>query len=50
MFFLRSNENVLRYIGREPTKTIAEAEEFINKINKGIDENETILWGIAFLE
>ena len=49
MFFLRSNEDVLRYIGREPTKTIAEAEEFINKINKFVDENESILWGIAFL-
>jgi RimJ/RimL family protein N-acetyltransferase len=50
MFSLRSNENVLRYIGREPTKTIAEAEEFINKINKALDENESILWGIAFLD
>lgn len=49
MFFLRTNEDVLRYIGREPTKTIAEAEEFINKINKAVDENESILWGIAFL-
>jgi|SRR5215203_1425422 len=49
MFFLRSNENVLRYIGREPAKTIIEAEEFINKINKAADENESILWGIAFL-
>ena len=49
MFFLRSSENVLRYIGREPTKTIAEAEEFINKINKVVDENESILWGIVFL-
>lgn len=49
MFFLRSNEDVLRYIGREPTKTIAEAEEFINKINKSVDENESILWSIALL-
>jgi len=49
MFFLRSNENVLRYIGREPTKTITEAEEFINKINKSVDVNESILWGISFL-
>jgi ribosomal-protein-alanine N-acetyltransferase len=49
MFFLRSNENVLRYIGREPAKTIAEAEEFINKINKAADKNESILWGIVFL-
>lgn len=49
MFFLRSNENVLRYLGKEPAKTIAEAEEFISKINKAIDENESILWGITFL-
>ena len=49
MFFLRSNENVLRYIGREPTKTITEADEFINKINKAVDDNESILWGIVFL-
>jgi ribosomal-protein-alanine N-acetyltransferase len=49
IFFLRSNENVLRYIGREPTKTITEAEEFINKINKSVDENESIFWCIALL-
>lgn len=49
MFFLRSNENVLRYLGKEPARTIAEAEEFINKINKAVDENESILWGIALL-
>ena len=49
MYFLRSNENVLRFIGREPAKTMAEAEEFINKIHKAVDENESILWGIAFL-
>ena len=47
IFFLRSNEDVLRYLGREPTATITEAEEFIGKINKGIEENEAILWGIA---
>ena len=49
VFFLRSNENVLRYLGKEPSKTIAEAEEFISKINKAVDENESILWGITFL-
>src|SRR5258705_6700396 len=49
IFFLRSDENVLRYLGREPTITIAEAEEFIDKINKSVDENESILWGITLL-
>src|SRR4030095_9927647 len=50
MFFLRSDENVLRYLGKEPEKTIAETEEFINKINNAADENESILWGITFLD
>jgi ribosomal-protein-alanine N-acetyltransferase len=50
MFFLRSNENVLRYLGREPAKTITEAEEFIGQINKNVDGNESILWGIALLD
>jgi len=50
MFFLRSNEDVLRYLGRGPTQSVKEAEEFINKINKSADENENILWGIALLE
>jgi len=49
MFFLRSNERVLQYLGREPAKTIAEVEEFIRKINKAADENESVLWGIALL-
>ena len=47
IFFLRSNEDVLRYLGKEPTATIKEAEEFIDKINKSVEENESILWGIA---
>ena len=49
IFFLRSDEKVLRYLGKEPAKTIAEAEEFISKINKAADENDSILWGITFL-
>jgi [ribosomal protein S5]-alanine N-acetyltransferase len=49
MFFLRSNEDVMCYLGREPAKSIKEAEDFINLINKNIDENESVLWGIALL-
>ena len=49
MFFLRSNEDVLRHLGEEPAKTIAEAEEFIGRINKDIDESKSILWGIALI-
>ena len=49
IFFLRSNEDVLRHLGREPAATIKEAEEFIGLINKNIDNNESILWGITLL-
>jgi ribosomal-protein-alanine N-acetyltransferase len=49
MFFLRSNEDVLRYLGREPTPTVEEAEQFIAQINKNVEKNESILWGIALL-
>ncbi len=47
IFFLRSNETVLRFIGKEPAASIKEAEEFIQRINTSIDTNESILWGIA---
>lgn len=50
IFFLRSNANVLRYLGKEPAKKISEAEEFIDAINKNVDGNDSILWGITFLE
>src|SRR4026208_763755 len=49
MFFLRSNDDVLRYLGRAPASSVKEAEEFIVRINKAVDDNESILWGIALL-
>jgi ribosomal-protein-alanine N-acetyltransferase len=48
LFMLRSNEDVLRYLGKEPQKTVKEAEEMIGLFNKSIDENENLMWGIAF--
>ena len=47
IFFLRSDDQVLQYIDREKAKSIKEAEEFIEKINKFLDDNESILWGLA---
>ena len=47
MFFLRSNKDVLRYLGREPTKSVEEVRQFLESINKNIDKNESILWGIS---
>lgn len=47
IFVLRSNEDVLRYLGKEPIKTTKEAMEFIDSVNKNIAENESVLWGIT---
>jgi ribosomal-protein-alanine N-acetyltransferase len=48
IFLLRSDENVLRYIGREPAISIKEAEEFIQKIITNVATNESIMWAITF--
>jgi [ribosomal protein S5]-alanine N-acetyltransferase len=47
IFFLRSDKNVLKYIEKEPSKSLDEAKTFIKTINQSIKEGETILWGIA---
>lgn len=47
MFFLRSDDRVMQYIGREKTRSPEEAENFIEKINASVDANETIMWAIA---
>ncbi len=50
IFFLRSDESVLKFIGKEPAKNIQEAEEFIEKIDANINSNQAIMWGIALKE
>ena len=47
IFFLRSDAEVLKFIGKEPAQTIEEAEDFIRQIDHGIEANELIMWGIA---
>ena len=48
IFFLRSDETVLKYIGKEPAASVKEAEEFIQRINKAVDADESIMWGISW--
>ncbi len=48
IFLLRSDENVLRFIGREPATSLKEAEEFIQKIITNVATNESIMWAITF--
>jgi ribosomal-protein-alanine N-acetyltransferase len=50
MFFFRSDASVMKYIGREPAKTMKDAEGFIEKIETGITDNSAIMWGITLKE
>jgi [ribosomal protein S5]-alanine N-acetyltransferase len=50
LLFLRSDDGVMQYIGREKTKTVEEAAGFIDKINGSIDNRESIMWAITLKE
>lgn len=50
IFILRSDERVLKYLGKPKAKSINEAREFIDKINNGIKNNEWIMWVIESKE
>jgi ribosomal-protein-alanine N-acetyltransferase len=45
---LRSDDNVNKYLGRKPGKSIDDAKTFIQTINKNIQRNESIYWAITF--
>jgi [ribosomal protein S5]-alanine N-acetyltransferase len=47
LFFLRSDKEVLKYIAREPAKSVEEVKTFIKTINQSIKQGEAVLWGIA---
>ena len=50
IWFLRSDETVMKYIDREKPKSQEEALAFINMVNANIDKNESIMWAIALKE
>jgi ribosomal-protein-alanine N-acetyltransferase len=47
LFKLRSDEKVNRFLTRNPSRTIEDAGAFINKINRGIRNNESMYWAIT---
>jgi [ribosomal protein S5]-alanine N-acetyltransferase len=47
IFFLRSDNRVLKYLAKEPAKSISEASLFIKKINELENNNDGITWGIV---
>lgn len=50
IFFLRSNENVMKYIDRPRALSMQDAEDFLDIINKSLDGNDGITWAIALKE
>lgn len=50
ILYLRSNENVMKYIDRANAKSITDAEIFISRIEESITGNTGIMWGITLKE
>ena len=50
IFFLRSDENVNRYVDRPKPNSLQDARDHIDKVNNGIANNEAIFWGITLLD
>lgn len=47
IFLLRSDERVNKYVDRPLQHHIDEATAFINKINKSIEQSESVYWAIS---
>ncbi|WP_428657278.1 GNAT family N-acetyltransferase [Runella sp.] len=50
IFALRSNSEINKYLDRQPSKTLKDAENFINKINDTIKKNDSIYWAITLTD
>jgi len=47
IYFLRSDSKVNEYIDKPFAQSITDAQQFIQKINAGIQKNENLYWGIS---
>src|SRR4051812_10735391 len=47
IFTLRSDIEINKYLDREPSRTMEDAINFINKINDNIQKNTSIYWVIT---
>jgi ribosomal-protein-alanine N-acetyltransferase len=47
LLFLRSDEQVMRYLDREPTTTLAECEQVIRRLDETLERNEGIVWALT---
>lgn len=47
IFALRSDTEINKYLEREPSKTIEDAINFINKVNDNIQKSNSLYWAIT---
>jgi ribosomal-protein-alanine N-acetyltransferase len=47
IFALRSDTEINQYLNRQPSKTIEDAINFINKVNDNIKLNNSLYWAIT---
>ena len=50
IFALRSDKQVNKYLGRDPSNTIEDARKFIHKIEEVVRQNEGIYWAITLAD
>lgn len=50
IFALRSDSEINKYLGRQPSKTVEDARHFIDNITENIKKNESIYWAITLTE
>jgi [ribosomal protein S5]-alanine N-acetyltransferase len=50
IFFLRSNEDVMKYVDRPRALSIKDAKDFLDHINESLVINDGITWGITIKE
>jgi [ribosomal protein S5]-alanine N-acetyltransferase len=47
IFALRSDKEINKYLGRQVSKTVEDAINFINRVNDNIKKNNSIYWAIT---
>jgi ribosomal-protein-alanine N-acetyltransferase len=50
IFKLRSDEKVMKYIGKKPIATMDEARDWVKLIRDSLENNSGITWGISEIE
>ncbi len=47
---LRSDEEINKYLDRQPSKTIEDAINFIHNVNNNIEQNNSLYWAITLTD